>query len=203
MAVEVKDPTKGVFRGFINRDKSKKQPTITGKIALPGQTDERGFSLWGHTSEKSGAIVLSGTVKGSGQEQLAERIAGNDRPTKDADDMIAVLSKDGAKALQLKPNDMVLFVNKQKQENPKQPDYYGYMRPGKSEELQRLSGWVDTDRNGNAMISGSVQKYEQRQDQQPSQANDQGHEPDADGHRRDAPNHDEDEDQRESQSQSM
>jgi hypothetical protein len=202
MAVQVKDPSKGVFRGFINRDKNKKQPTITGKIALANQRDERGFSLWGHTSEKTGAVVLSGSVKGSGQEQIAERIAGNDRQDKDADDMIAVLSKDGAKALQLKPNDMVLFVNKQKQENPKQPDYYGYWRPGNSEELQRLSGWVDTDRNGNAMISGSVQKYEQRQDQSQGHADSQGHEPAAESHRRDAPDHDEDE-QEEGHSQTM
>lgn len=158
MADHEQDPTRGNMIGFLNTSKQPGdlRPVFQGKLTLPGTISERGFALWATTSERSGATVLTGRAGDSAVAQI-------DKLTKpvaehDADTTIALAQRDGAEALEIKPNSMVLFTNKSKDAaNQSRPDYWGYYNPGGAEPLMRLAAWAKTDQRGNAMLTGSLQ----------------------------------------------
>lgn len=176
MATQKQNPKRGNLIGFLNTKKSPgdSRPIFQGKITLPGQEAERGYALWSYTSEKSGATVFSGKALDEANTQI-ERLTSPEREY-DTDTTIALAQKDGAEALEIKPGAMVMFTNKSKDaENPSRPDYWGYYNPGGKEPLMRLAAWSKTDRNGRAMLTGSVVKDE------PSQALEQDQSPPDDG----------------------
>lgn len=157
MADQPKNQSKGNLRGFLNRQKmpGDNRPVFQGKLTLPGQAQERGFALWSYTSEKSGQSVLSGSAGASAAEQIDKMT--NPPREHDTDSAIAIEQKGGGEALQMKPNSIVMFTNKGKDASTQsRPDYWGYYNPGGKEPLMRLAAWTDTDRSGNAMITGSV-----------------------------------------------
>jgi len=166
----------------LDKQTGDKKPAFTGKILMPGASAERGLSLWIHTSKKTGDIVLSGQIGLDANDQIQEMA----KKPLDPDAAIK-LAQTGDKSLDLEPNSVILFTNKRKAENEKQPDYFGYAHPGKGGETMRLSMWSRTDRRGNAYLSGSVQKYEPGKskdaagrDDDEDQDLDQDHEPDMD-----------------------
>lgn len=168
MAITSHDPDRGNLIGFINvrKDPGDNRPIFQGRLNLPGHADERGFALWSYTSEKTGQTVLSGKALASAAQQV-EQLTSPDRPH-DTDTTIAIAQRDGAEGLEIKPHAMVLFANRSKDaENPSRPDYWGYFNPGGESPLMRLAAWSKTDRNGRAMLTGSLQKDE------PGQALDQ------------------------------
>lgn len=151
----------GNFIAYKTRDKQQgdKKPAFTGKLTLPGSTAERGVSVWLHTSKKTGDIVMSGRLGLDANDQIKEMVG---KGEVDPDAAIEIM-QNGGKGLKIDPNALILFTNKRKAENEKQPDYFGYVNPGKGEPLVRLSVWSRTDRNGNAFLGGATQR-EQRQE---------------------------------------
>lgn len=155
------DAPRGNLLGFINSAKAPgdDRPAFQGKLSLPGQSAERGFALWAHTSEKTGDVVLSGRAGDSAAAQI-------DKLTKpprqhDTDTTIQIAQKNGAEGLKIEPHAIVLFTNKQKDgENPNRPNYWGYYNPGGGDPLMKLAAWAKTDRRGNAMLTGSLQRDE-------------------------------------------
>lgn len=161
MASTSTDIERGNLIGFINvrKDPGDNRPIFQGRLNLPGHPDERGFALWSYTSEKTGHTVLSGKALASAAQQV-ENLSSPERPH-DTDTTIALAQRDGAEGLEIKPHAMVLFTNRNKDaENPSRPDYWGYFNPGGDGPLMRLAAWSKTDRNGRAMLTGSVQKDE-------------------------------------------
>lgn len=156
---------RGNLIGFLNSAKQPgdSKPVFQGKLSLPGSPSERGFALWAYTSEKSGDTVLSGRATNAATEQVKDLI--HAKPDKTADTIISIAQKDGGKGLEIAPHALLLFSNKQKDKEGAdsekvRPDYWGYYNPGNGEALQRIAAWAKTDRNGAAMLTGSLQKEE-------------------------------------------
>lgn len=161
MATQKSNPKRGNLIGFLNTKKSPgdSRPIFQGKLSLPGKETERGYALWSFTSEKSGATVLSGKALDDANTQV-ERLTSPERQH-DTDTTIALAQKDGAESLEIKPGAMVLFTNKSKDaDNQSRPDWWGYYNPGGKEPLMRLAAWSKTDKNGKAMLTGSLVEYE-------------------------------------------
>lgn len=157
MAAQKPNPKRGNLIGFLNTKKTPgdNRPIFQGKLTLPGKETERGYALWSYTSEKSGATVLSGKALDDANTQV-ERLTSPDREY-DTDTTIALAQKDGAESLEIKPGAMVMFTNKSKDtDNPSRPDFWGYYNPGGKQPLMRLAAWSKTDRNGRAMLTGSL-----------------------------------------------
>lgn len=143
----------------LKKKQGDKLPGFTGKLTLPESTAERGVSLWPNVSKRTGHIVISGRVRADANDQIA--LMATDAPKIDADQVIEIMQTDG-NALRVEPNSLVMFQNKSKAQNPNRPDMYGFLNPGKGQPLMRMSVWSRVDRNGNAYLSGSVQKHEPR-----------------------------------------
>ncbi len=161
MATQKSNPKRGNLIGFLNTKKcpGDSRPIFQGKLSLPGKETERGYALWSFTSEKSGATVLSGKALDDANTQV-ERLTSPERQH-DTDTTIALAQKDGAESLEIKPGAMVLFTNKSKDaDNQSRPDWWGYYNPGGKEPLMRLAAWSKTDKNGKAMLTGSLVEYE-------------------------------------------
>ncbi|WP_046847908.1 hypothetical protein [Hyphomicrobium sp. GJ21] len=151
---------RGKFKVYKNFKKQKgdDRPLFQGTISLPGEDAVRPVILWGYESQ-SGNIVLSGRALEDGNGQIEELI----RPDMDtsADEVMEIALKNGSKGLQVKPNDIVLFTNTQKNaENESRPDYWGYHNPGNGKPLMRVAAWTGHDRGGNVKLTGTVQKHE-------------------------------------------
>lgn len=72
---EQQDPTKGNFRAYKNLSsdpENRNPPAFTGRIALPGNAEERSFSLWAATSRSTGNLILSGPVTPTRAQQWAQ-----------------------------------------------------------------------------------------------------------------------------------
>jgi hypothetical protein len=157
------DYSKGNVIAFKNVDKQKgdKRPAYKGRLNLPGQRNERGFSVWAFTSEK-GQVMLSGKVNLDAQTQT-EEMAGK---AMDPDAAIRI-AQNGGKDFTVDPNQIVLFENTQRDgEDPERPrpNYWGYFNPGKGERLMKVALWQGTDRNGNAFLKGNLQPDEPKRE---------------------------------------
>jgi hypothetical protein len=153
------DADKGNFRAFRNLRKQPDdaKPLFQGRLSLPGLPDERGFALWPTVSKKTGDTVLSGRAKPDGNSQIDD-IA---KPEKVDPDAAIRVAQDGGKGLTIDPHGILLFKNKQKDaDNPDRPDYWGYYNPGKGERLMKVAVWTRTDRSGNVMLTGNLQRDE-------------------------------------------
>lgn len=173
---------RGNLIGFLNNAKQPgdSKPVFQGKLTLPGAASERGFALWAYTSEKSGDTVLSGRATNAATEQVKDLI--HAKPNKSADTIISIAQKDGGKGLDIAPHALLMFSNKQKDKegaDPEKvrPDYWGYYNPGNGEPLQRIAAWAKTDRNGAAMLTGSLQKDEPYRSNERSPPAEPAHEP--------------------------
>ncbi len=152
----------GNLIGYLNLKKrhGDDRPLFQGKLTLPGQPSERGFALWAHSSERTGETLLSGRAGDSPTAQI-DSFA---KPSTDPGPTLEVSQRDGAQGLTIDPHTLVLFTNKSKDsENPSRPDYFGYYNAGAG-ELMRLAAWARTDRNGRAILSGSVQPFDRPRD---------------------------------------
>ena len=79
---------------------------------------------------------------------------------------VEIPSKTDGNPFKLDPDSLILFTNKRKgAENPERPDYYGFYNPGDG-NLQRVAAWSQLDRDGNAMLTGSLQPYERSKDKE-------------------------------------
>lgn len=162
---DMTEPAKGNLIGFFNKQKlpGDKQPVIQGKLSLPGNPAERGFALWAHTSERTGATVLSGRAGDTPTAQIDKFT--KPQPSLTADATIEIAQRDGEKGLTIEPHSILLFTNTQRDaDNPTRPNYWGYYNPGGGERLQRVAAWARTDRNGNAMLTGNLQRDEPNRD---------------------------------------
>ncbi|WP_414463325.1 hypothetical protein [Hyphomicrobium sp. DY-1] len=153
------------FRVFLNKSKEPgdKRPLLTGKLLPPGTTVERNVSLWPHyTGKENGNLpgVLTGRL-GTGlsaDDQMA--LYANAAPQQDY--TIEMAMKDNREPMKIKPNDVVLFLNPNREKNPKQPNYFGYANPGNGEPLLSIGSWMGTDKQNDLMMTGDVQKWEPR-----------------------------------------
>lgn len=148
----------GSMVAFKRLNRENNTPAFQGTITLPGHTEERGFALWASRSKQTNELVFSGRAGESKQVQLEKLV----NPGKEFGDReIELVQKDGGKGLTIKPHDVVMFTNRQKDaEHATRPDFWGYYNPGGDQPLMRLSAWTNTDRSGNVMLSGSVQNNE-------------------------------------------
>lgn len=156
------DPAKGNFQAYKSFKTStktdKKPPAFTGRIALPGSTEERAFSLWGATSKKNGSLILSGPVTPSREKQW-ENVAGN----QENEEPKHVTMQDGSEPFPVAANHLVLFTNPNQEvsEGKKAPPkMFGYYNPGGDEPLVVISAFEHADRNNNIMLLGPVEIYD-------------------------------------------
>jgi hypothetical protein len=147
----------GNIIAFINRDKQPgdKKPAFDGRLSLPGRDEKRSFALWAHeyTDTKTGRslIMFNGRAAPSTSAAPLDQVA-------------ALLNSQGPSAaasygnLTLAPDDLVLFPNGFKDEDPTKdrPDYWGAFNPGNGEPVVRLSVWAKKDRYGNTILSGET-----------------------------------------------
>lgn len=152
----------GSLVAFKRTNRTKDAPAFQGTVTLPNQ-DERGFALWASRSKQTGEIIFSGRAAENKQVQIEKLI---DPAKQFGDREIELMQKDGAKGLTIKPHDMVMFTNRQKDaEHPTRPDFWGYYNPGGDQPLMRMSAWTHTDRSGNVMLSGSIQPNQPEKNQ--------------------------------------
>lgn len=161
---EPTDTQKGNLIAFLNNRKKAddNRPAFQGKLTLPGNPAERGFALWASTSKKTGDTMLTGEAGQSATMQI-DKLS---KPTKMLDPDAAIqIAQTGGKGLIIDPHGLLLFTNKQKDaENVDRPDYWGYYNPGGGERLMRIAVWARTDRSGNAMLTGNIQRDEPKKE---------------------------------------
>jgi hypothetical protein len=149
------DATKGRFRAYINPEAShdNAQPAFRGKVVYPLSSQERPLALWAHKTRK-GHIMLSGKAAESAAEQMAKLVE-PPKPVIDAD-KIKVAEKNGA-ALELKPNEILLFTNIHKDDDhPDRPDFWGYHHDGTS-KLFKIALWQRTNDSGQVYLTGNLE----------------------------------------------
>lgn len=183
---EPQDPTKGNFQAYKNlRGKGRDNPpAFTGRIALPGSSEERALSLWSARSKKNDELILSGPVTPSRDKQWDSmgRKPGQQEEPK------YVTMRDGEAPFPVDANHMVLFTNPNQEisEGKKAPPkMFGYYNPGGNEPLVVISAFEHADRNNNIMLLGPVEVYDPNKsfDKQLAQEEDMGNdEPDVPTH---------------------
>lgn len=149
---------RGNFIAFINRDKKvgDKRPAFEGRIAVPGNDDERRHALWAHeyTNPKTGEtlVMFNGqagnvTTSASALAQIASLASAT------GDTHEAVVGN-----LNLAAGHIVMFPNGFKDDAPEKdrPDYWGAYNPGNGEPVVRISAWAKKDRSGRAMLTGAT-----------------------------------------------
>lgn len=157
-AFRQQDPNKGNFQAYKSLRKGEKAPAFTGRITLPGSSEDRAFSLWGATSKKNGSLILSGPVTPSREKQW-DRVAGN--APEEEPRLIAM--QDGTPPFSVATNHMVLFTNPNRDvsEGKKAPPkMFGYYNPGGNEPTVVISAFEHADRNNNIMLLGPVETYD-------------------------------------------
>jgi hypothetical protein len=160
MTDDTTEDTSGRLVAFKNPEHTVggKQPAFRGTIHPEGSADKRNVVLWVRASKKSGETYLSGSAGETAAAQIERLVQQEpvDREVPDAPE----LTHDTGTQLELKPHDVVLFKNKNKERGSNQPDYYGYYSPGPEQKLQRLDVWARNDKYGRPMLSGNVADHE-------------------------------------------
>lgn len=179
MEEDAQQPSPGNFIAWMNRNKREddRKPVFTGEITLPEEAGKRPIALWVTVSNKTQKTMLTGRANRSAQDQIAkyagksrEEGGGPEAPEVSRDDEFgpepeAVDEPANELDMDVKPNDIVLFTNPQRdRDHQSRPDYFGYFNPGEGQQVMRLSVWARTDRGGNAMLSGSVVPFERALD---------------------------------------
>ena len=146
----------GAFRAFLNSAKvpGDDRPAFEGELTVPGDESPRTFALWAR-KDKNGNPILSGRVSaltGSAMDQIAE-LANN------AAEVSPITIGDRKEPLTLKARELLLFHNRKKDSNEKQPDYYGWHHSGRPDAPPlNVSVWAKVDTNGRAYLKGTVQE---------------------------------------------
>ena len=149
----------GNFIAFVNRDKAPgdNRPAFEGRLSLPGTDAERRLVLWAHELPEAPAGANRVMFMGQADALTADaspidQIAALTRPPTDAATEATYAN------LTLRPQQIVLFPNKFKDEDPSKPrpDYWGAFNPGNGQDVVRLSVWAKKDRNGNPMLAGAT-----------------------------------------------
>lgn len=164
-AFEHQDPTKGNFRAYKNLAPTSadqpRRPAFTGRISVPGNTEERAFTLWSAASKSTGNLILSGPVTPTRAQQWAELSRKEGEPSPDVEKFVTM--KDGDKPFPVKPHHLVLFTAPPKdvEEGKKAPPkMFGYYNPGGDEPVVVISAFEHADRNNNIMLLGPVDVYD-------------------------------------------
>lgn len=161
---EQQDPTKGNFRAYKNLSsdpENRNPPAFTGRIALPGNAEERSFSLWAATSRSTGNLILSGPVTPTRAQQWAQLSRKEGEQSPDAAKYVTM--KDGEKPFPVKAHHMILFTSpsKEVEEGKKAPPkMFGYYNPGGDAPVVVISAFEHADRNNNIMLLGPVEVYD-------------------------------------------
>jgi hypothetical protein len=160
---EQQDPTKGNFQAYKNLATSDQanRPAFNGRITLPGLPEERGFSLWGAVSRKTGKLILSGPVTPDRDTQWANLHRKPGDPSPDVTKFVVM--QEGQDPFPVKPHHMILFTspNTEITEGKKAPPkMFGYYNPGGEHPVMVISAFEHADRNNNIMLLGPVEAYD-------------------------------------------
>lgn len=142
---------------FKNKDHEPggKQPAFKGTISIEGSSDKRSAALWARRSKKTGKTYFHGRAGESAANQI-------DKLTEAPP---SAENEDAPQAEQtVKPNEIKLWPNQNKEPGSKQPDFFGYYNPDNGAKLQRLDVWASNDRYGQPMLDGKVREHKPKKE---------------------------------------
>jgi hypothetical protein len=163
-AADTEQPRGNFIAGF-NRGKAagSREPDFTGRLSIPGRSDEHRMALWTHR-DKRGRAYFAGTMNGMPlSKQAAAQIEFlADQAGHSTGEVILA-----APNLELEPYQIVIFPNGFKEPNTadtpaeaekraKRPDYWGRVNPGDGSPAVAISMWLTQDRYQNPLLTGAT-----------------------------------------------